>query len=678
MTFDFCFATYYSEKWLENCVKALSKMDYDKKKVGLYFADNASKDDTVQKLQCLKKEYGDLFGAFEILPQVDNKGFGFASNAAARAGKGKYVFFFNVDTEIFPNALEKLKQAIEASPSDFGAFELRQFPYEHPKYYNPITMETSWSSGACFVLRRNVFEQTGGFDESIFMYAEDVDLSWHLRALGHKIRYVPQACTWHYAYKEANEEKPTQVAGSLAGNLVLRYKYGTHSDIQEWQKWHLAVLERTEDPYTKHLIKELVEKAQAHKSEYRHFYKKTVKNSEFKPRFLELDYEFARAGAFYKNHLPKAKPEITVVVRTYRRPEVLALTLKSLTNQTYQNFKVIVIEDGLEPCSREVVEQMQGELNLCYIPLNEAAGRCRAGNVGLQRADTEYICFLDDDDYFFAEHLEVMVCLIEKNPESKMFAVGAVEGACREDAKDGTHFQFVRKKNIAKKQLHLIDFFYDNPVPIQAVVFCKELFERYGGLDESLDALEDWDLWMRYASKGGVAYAEKATSIYKVPAEEKDYLKRDKEINKYRKAVFEKMAGYTGQFSAQELYGIFWKPDESLLEDNLEQHKENLQRSAQEICQSHSWKVMAPLRMLFNFMRIILDYLQRGVNHFLGFLGKIFYKAFIGWNKLADRIGPRKPNLEKDSVEQLHSFVTLAQKSFSLRFPTYLRKFRNK
>ena len=123
MTFDFCFATYNSSKWLDGCVKALANLDYDKKQVSLYFADNASQDDTVAHLEKLKEKYGSLFGAFEILPQSENKGFGTASNAAARAGHGDYVFFFNVDTEIFPDALTKLEAEIKVSSSEWGAFE---------------------------------------------------------------------------------------------------------------------------------------------------------------------------------------------------------------------------------------------------------------------------------------------------------------------------------------------------------------------------------------------------------------------------------------------------------------------------------------------------------------------------------------------------------------------------
>lgn len=71
-------------------------------------------------------------------------------------------------------------------------------------------------------------------------------------------------------------------------------------------------------------------------------------------------------------------------------------------------------------------------------------------------------------------------------------------------------------------------------------MFRRELFEQYGGFDESLDALEDWDLWMRYLTHASFAFAEKATSIYKVPADNESFVERDRFIGKYRKQVFER------------------------------------------------------------------------------------------------------------------------------------------
>ena len=100
MTFDVCMVTYNSAKWIPACVRALAKAEYDLKCINLYFADNSSTDDTILVLEQQKEMYADRFGLFEILRQPENGGFGKGSNAAARAGKGDFIFFYNIDTEI--------------------------------------------------------------------------------------------------------------------------------------------------------------------------------------------------------------------------------------------------------------------------------------------------------------------------------------------------------------------------------------------------------------------------------------------------------------------------------------------------------------------------------------------------------------------------------------------------
>lgn len=678
--FDLCFVLYNSEKWLNDCIKSFVNVSYDKKKLSLYFADNQSTDGTLQTLEKLKAEYGHLFNTFEILPQKENGGFGKGSNAAARQGKGDYVFFCNVDTEIHPDAFSRLEEAIQNAPKEFAAFELRQFPYEHPKYYDPITMEVSWASGACFVLRRDVFEQTGGFDESIFMYAEDVDLSWHVRALGYKIMYVPSAILNHYAYKCAGEEKPTQVVGGISGNLVLRYKYGNKHQVNEWERLYQLVKPRIENDaeLRKKLMQQLRVIKNYHK-QYRKFYSEKVENSNFKPNFMEFDYEFARNGAFYESHLPTQTPCITVIVRTYQRPELLSLTLKSLCHQTYKNFKVLVVEDGKTPVSEKAVERFKGQLDLEYYPLRAQMGRCKAGNVGLQQSKTDYVCFLDDDDYFFAEHMEVMACLIEENPDCGVYLASSVLGKCQAKKSDPTQFRYLQKVNHGK-DIQLIDFFKGNPVPIQAVVFKRDLYTQYGGFDETLDALEDWDLWMRYLTHTSFAYAEKATSIFKVPADESIFAERDKFIGSYRKQVFHKMKNYGGYVSAQDVYGIFWKPAEETVESlfvreegdsdsfatkqRKKDHSERLKASVREVQQSRTWKITAPLRIFPWILRVLVAGLIRLILAVLSFVGNVLYKVFIGLNKIADKLAPKSVNVENATEEELTSFLILSKKSF--------------
>lgn len=675
MKYDICFAAYNSQKWLASCVAALAALDYDKSDIALYFADNASYDSGLVTLEKLKKQYSDVFGAFEILPLSTNSGFGSASNAAARCGKGEYVLFLNIDTEIMPSALTELDKAIQAADAKTVGFELRQYPYEHPKYYDPITMQVSWCSGACFALRRDIFTLTGGFDESIFLYGEDVELSFHVRALGYKLCYVPSAVTQHYAYKEAGETKPQQLIGSIVGNLTLRYKYGTQEDISKWQAvYDHAVLAMHIDEKLKAEIDKKVDLVRAKKRSYRNYYRKTVRGTDFKAVFEVFEYEFARAGAFVECKVPSLRPTFSVIVRTYKRPLVLALTLQSLTHQTYKDFEVIVVEDGVESCAKEVVENAKADLNIRYVPMNRQAGRCVAGNEGIKNAGGDFIVFLDDDDYFFADALETFAVLYSDKPKARLLAAGSIEGKCRYDNDDKTSFTFVSKHNMGKKSLSMFDFAVRNPLPIQAIAFSRELALEQGGLDETLDAFEDWDLWQRYLNVTPIFSTDKATSIFKTPYDDSQLNTRASAMAKYFSIVYDRMADYKIKCSAKDIYKLTNTYASVVNVDadaEAELDVDELRRTANEIRHSTSWRITAPLRLIVALPYFIILKIPGYV--FFG-LTRLFTKLSAYYRRLTDSIGPMSGSVDKMSVDVMINYVHCAEKSVCMRFAKWIQK----
>jgi N-acetylglucosaminyl-diphospho-decaprenol L-rhamnosyltransferase len=129
----------------------------------------------------------------------ENVGFGAAHNILCQTAKNEACDLYigaNPDGMFHHNAVEELIRKKNLSSSD-SLFELIQFPQEHPKIYDCFTHETDWCSGACFAIEPNFFFSIGGFDEKIFMYCEDVDLSWRVRASGGKCLVIPTALFFH-------------------------------------------------------------------------------------------------------------------------------------------------------------------------------------------------------------------------------------------------------------------------------------------------------------------------------------------------------------------------------------------------------------------------------------------------------------------------------------------------
>src|SRR5687768_3751682 len=110
---------------------------------------------------------------------VDNIGFAAAANELARCGGAELIAFVNPDGSPQPDCFDILEMAfsdpdvVAAEPSQGDAWSGQ-----------PSPERLLWVSGACMVVRRSAFEQIGGFDESLWMYGEDVDLSLRLAELG--------------------------------------------------------------------------------------------------------------------------------------------------------------------------------------------------------------------------------------------------------------------------------------------------------------------------------------------------------------------------------------------------------------------------------------------------------------------------------------------------------------
>lgn len=121
-----------------------------------------------------------------ILPSQGNVGFGAAHNMLMAAGfeneANTHYVAANPDGFFFPDSFAKAQRWVQAD--GLRLLEFRQFPLEHPKTYDARTGRTAWCSGAALVMPRTTFETIGGFDDNIFMYLEDVDLSWRVRMAG--------------------------------------------------------------------------------------------------------------------------------------------------------------------------------------------------------------------------------------------------------------------------------------------------------------------------------------------------------------------------------------------------------------------------------------------------------------------------------------------------------------
>ncbi len=162
----------------------------------------------------------------EHLESHGNVGFGTAHNRLMEEGfqKGADVYLaINPDGQLHPEALTMIVKMLLANDCR-ALVEALQFPAEHPKLYDPYTFHTPWASGACLAVPRAVYEEVGGFDENFFLYCEDVDLSWRVRAAGFPVLVCPPALFMHAVTNRKIDD--TFKATMYNAGIILARKWG--------------------------------------------------------------------------------------------------------------------------------------------------------------------------------------------------------------------------------------------------------------------------------------------------------------------------------------------------------------------------------------------------------------------------------------------------------------------
>ena len=520
LAIDISVVTYNSSHWLINFIDSLVKLDYPKHLLSVRFVDNGSTDTTLTDLYKLMPMLTVAGITVEIL-QAANHGYGAGHNVAILKGIAAFCLITNVDIIFEPDALHRVVAIALADSHQIAAWELHQKPFEHPKFYDPVTGITNWNSHACVLLRRSALEQAGYYDETLFMYGEDVELSYRLRQNGFLLRYCPQAVVWHYSYENANQVKPLQYIGSTFSNLYLRLKYGNRIDIAAIPILAIRLLLAPEvySGSRRAVLLSLLKLVRVTP--------KTLASrrpSDVFFSFRTWDYELSREGAFIEQHsLPVNPPLVSIITRTYGGRELyLRQALLSVAHQTYPNIEHIVVEDGGETMRTVVAEINKATSKSSQFIKLDKLGRSATGNAGLLAAKGRWCLFLDDDDLLFSDHIEILVnTLLEKTDTVAAYSLAWEVLTQTSEFDKGEYFEIDHRiPSALRQEFDYETLFHHNFMSIQSVLFNRQLFEDRGGFEEDMDALEDWVLWKKYAALGNkFAYVPKVTSMFRTPSD---------------------------------------------------------------------------------------------------------------------------------------------------------------
>ncbi|EKO58945.1 glycosyltransferase family 2 protein [Leptospira kirschneri] len=187
---------------------------------------------------------------------------------------------------------------------------------------------------------------------------------------------------------------------------------------------------------------------------------------------------------------------VSIVIPTYNRANDLRRCLFSLASQTYQDFEVIVCDDGSTDDSETVVKEFESSLKISYHYLENFGGPSRPRNVGIQNAKGKYIALLDSDDWWAPKKLETSVSILESQNIDLVYHDLYKVYSSRQC--------FFRKREKARnlKSPVFQDLILNgNAINNSSVVVRKSILDTVGSLDETPDLIagEDYDYWLRIA-----------------------------------------------------------------------------------------------------------------------------------------------------------------------------------
>lgn len=196
-----------------------SVIDYSKDAT-IYVADNASTDSSVAFVK-------DLFPNVKIIENKINGGYAKGYNDALQFVDEDIFCLLNSDIEVTPNWLDPIldtfntetetaiiqpkildykdKSKFEYAGAAGGFIDKYGYPFCRGRIFDTIEVDTNqyqnknifWASGACFFIRKEVFKQLNGFDESFFAHQEEIDLCWRAFNLNYKTKYVSESTVYH-------------------------------------------------------------------------------------------------------------------------------------------------------------------------------------------------------------------------------------------------------------------------------------------------------------------------------------------------------------------------------------------------------------------------------------------------------------------------------------------------
>lgn len=449
----------FTEKCLDSIYRSSIQAPFE-----IIVVNNGSVDGTGAWIESYKEERGNL----KVIHMPENVGFGKAINIGVQHSKGKYVVFLNNDTLVTKNWLDNIIAAFEkdssigiASPVTNYVGEgkqidrrARKISVEEIDEYaleiqgrNDIEYEPNRLVFFCVVLKRSVIDLIGNIDTNYDIgNFEDDDYCVRARLAGFNLAIIKNSFVYHY------------------GSATFKASGIDHTET-------MSINRR---------------------------------------RFFQKVGRLSTALRSNPPRLSKTAVDVSVVIRTVDRPQLLRHALTSLANQTFGSIEAIVVNDG-GPDVGGLIRDYKEYFQVRQVVNRNPGNRSRALNLGIQESSGKYLAHLDDDDILYPWHLEALfrgICGKGKYG----FVYSDYNRSLITDINDPHPKKIVGAPpwKYDRDQLYI-----QNRVPIHCWLYTRKIAKNLDGFDENVEILEDYEFLIRVSSLCEFKHIPKVTCEYR-------------------------------------------------------------------------------------------------------------------------------------------------------------------
>lgn len=449
----------------------------------------------------------------------ENQGVAVARNRGIKEAKGDLIAFLDQDDFFFPDKLAAQVALFRSSPSlgivNSGWRLVNEqgntiSDIEPWQYFPKLDLET-WIVQmpvlpSAMMFSRKWLELAGGFN-SEFDSVDDSDLVIRLTVLGCEAAWLPQVTV---CYRQHDKNVSIKKALKQANLFIkLKHNFFNKPDLPQhirelenpafyealtWMAWQLY--------YSGYPV-EAVEYYQKSFAYTPYSAKKTVIDWINRRAAISKAYGLAPPSQSL-NNLPQWKQlmssilppkivRVSVIIPAYNCESYILRAVESAIEQTYQDWEIIVVDDGSTDNTRQVLEPYSDLIQYVY---QENQGAAIARNRACELAKGEFLAFLDADDFFLPEKLEKQVACFDADSSLGMVQNGWL--IVDENGKDIS--PIMPWKEVAKLDLEtLVLYKFVRP---SAMMLRRQWWERLGGFDPRFPPTEDLDFALRLALKG--------------------------------------------------------------------------------------------------------------------------------------------------------------------------------